>query len=381
MMRIGCFLLLTTCFFVLGACGDGGEDGKAPRARAFPVQVETIAGEKMDYFVSAVGSVEAFESVQVTARVRGVIEDINFREGQTVTPSDVLASIDEKRYEQAFNAAEAAEQRAKAELDEAVRGYNRRMGIVDGEPIPDKPPGIFTKEEVEAWKTKVAVATANYNERKAELETAQLNKDDSKPKAPIAGTIQSRLVQTGQWVEPGTVIARLLRRDPMLIRFAVTESQAAQLKHGQIANFSATGQRREYRATITHVAASADSASRMVQAVGEVFKEDAADLTPGTFIRVNVPVGSRSDAPTVPETAIRPSEKGFLVYVVVNEKAEQRVIELGLRTPNGRIEVRAGLEPGEVVVVRGAEALRPGVTVRVVSPEAEGPATAPEVAN
>jgi multidrug efflux system membrane fusion protein len=62
---------------------------------------------------------------------------------------------------------------------------------------------------------------------------------------------------------------------------------------------------------------------------------------------------------------VRPSERGFLVYVVEGKQAVERVIEIGLRTPDGRIEVRSGLKPGEKVVIRGADALRNGVEVNV----------------
>jgi hypothetical protein len=73
----------------------------------------------------------------------------------------------------------------------------------------------------------------------------------------------------------------------------------------------------------------------------------------------------------VPQTAIRPSDKGFLAYVVEGEQARERVLELGLRTADGRVEVRSGLAVGERLVVRGAEALVDGAAVRVASGAAQ----------
>ncbi len=67
----------------------------------------------------------------------------------------------------------------------------------------------------------------------------------------------------------------------------------------------------------------------------------------------------------IPQTAVRPSEKGFLAYVVEDGVAHERVLTLGLRTAAGDVQVRSGLKVGEPVVVRGAEALRDGVKVRV----------------
>ena len=86
-----------------------------------------------------------------------------------------------------------------------------------------------------------------------------------------------------------------------------------------------------------------------------------------------MPVGSSDDALVVPQTAVRPSERGFLAYVVEGETAKERVLQLGMRTPEGKVEVRSGLVAGDKVVVRGAEALREGALVNVA--EGGEPAT------
>jgi membrane fusion protein (multidrug efflux system)/multidrug efflux system membrane fusion protein len=75
---------------------------------------------------------------------------------------------------------------------------------------------------------------------------------------------------------------------------------------------------------------------------------------------------------------MRASEKGFLAYVVDGEVARERILTLGQRTPDGAVEVKSGLTLGERLVVRGAEALREGASVRVVEARAPGGAVAPE---
>lgn len=350
--------LMIATVLALASCGGDDEGAGKPRSKSFPVETEIIEGREVQYIVTAVGSVQAFEEVLITARVQGVIEKVNFREGQQVTPETVLCEIEPARFQYSYDAAKAAHDRAVAELKDANEGLKRRE---------DPKSDLFSKEVVETWRTKVAIASANEREKAADLSRSELDLKNALPTAPMAGVVQSRLVQTGQWVAPGTVIARLLRRDPMLLRFAVAEDKAGQLKPGMGARFTIGSDSREYKATLTHVAASADQTTRMVLVVAEIDSGDAAGLTPGTFIRATVPVGSRENAPTVPETAVRASEKGFLVYVIQDGKAHQRVIEIGLRTNDGRIEVKAGLEVGEEIVVRGAEALREGVDVKVVA--------------
>jgi hypothetical protein len=115
----------------------------------------------------------------------------------------------------------------------------------------------------------------------------------------------------------------------------------------------------------------------MVEVLARVDEATGGDLRPGAFAEVTVPVGSAREAPVVPQTAIRPSEKGFLAYVVEGETARERVLQLGLRTADGRVEVRDGLAVGERLVVRGAEALTEGAGVAVREAGAGAPPPPP----
>lgn len=353
-------LLLSVVALIAPACGPGEEETRGVGSRAFPVEVEKAEGRSVEYVVTANGSVDAFEEVQVTARVSGVIEHIHFREGQTVGEDTVLIEIEPRRYQYELDMAKAAKARAEAELKEARDGLRRR------ENPAREGSTIFSKEEVEAWRTRVAVAEANLELREAELSEAELNLEYARPTPPMAGEVQDRQVRTGQWVTEGTVVASLIRRDPMLVRFSVPEHEASAIRTGQTAKFRVSTGSHEYNAVIVHVSASADRTTRMRRVTAEVEDEDVAVLTPGEFARVRVIVDQRSDAVTVPDTAVRPSERGYLVYVVKDGKGEARVVEIGMRTPDGRIEVKQGLEIGDVVVIRGADALRPGVDVTIV---------------
>jgi multidrug efflux system membrane fusion protein len=107
----------------------------------------------------------------------------------------------------------------------------------------------------------------------------------------------------------------------------------------------------------------------MVPVVARVDDPARGALRPGTFAEVTIPIGSRAHAPSVPQTALRASERGTLAYVVENGVARERVVEPGLRTESGLVEVRRGLEAGETLVVRGAEALSDGARVRVIGAE------------
>jgi multidrug efflux system membrane fusion protein len=339
---------------------------------SYPVEVESVRVRSLIYMVNAVGSVEAFEKVQVTARVAGVVDRVLFTEGNYAKLGQVLVEIEPERYRLAVEAAQAAYEKAQASKADAEAGLNRRQEVVT------KTPGLIPGEEIQTWRTKVLVAGSEVAQTKAALDQAQLNLRDAYVRAPVSGIIQTRTVQTGEYIQVGTVLATLIRRDPLLLRFKVTERDASQLRIGMTANFRVREIAREFGAKIVHIADSADEGTRMVDITAEVNAGGSEALRPGSFAEVSVPVSSEREAAVIPQTAVRPSERGFLAYVVENDTAVERVLTLGMRTADGLVEATSGLSPGENLVIRGSEALRDGVLVRVVRAGEAAAANPPE---
>jgi multidrug efflux system membrane fusion protein len=337
--------------------GGGGPGGR--RSMEFPVEVRPVESRNVEYSVTAVGSLDAFERVAVTARVAGAIERVNFREGQLVKAGQELVEIEPERYRLAVDAAQATMNKALASKAEAEAGYARRQEA------NAKNPGLIRGEEIETWRTKMQTAAAEVTQAQAAVAQARLNLRDAFVRAPVSGIIQTRTVETGQYVAVGTVLSTLLRRDPLLLRFQVPESDALPLRPGVVARFNIAEDATTHQATITHVAAAASQSSRMVDVTANVLNSNRPELRPGAFARVTIPIGSTRRSPVIPQTAIRPSEKGFLAYTINDGVAKQRVLTLGMRTADGQVEVKEGLRAGEMLVIRGAEALRDGAKVKV----------------
>lgn len=358
MKRTGVLFLLLAA----SACSKKeGAQAPAKPAVAFPVEVAQVEVRKVEYQLDAVGSVEAFETLQITARVPGAIDAARFTEGQAVKAGDVLVEIDPRRYSLAVRAAQAALDKAKAESAEAEAGLKRREAAQSGAP------GLLPTEELETFRSRFATASADLASAQVALERAQVDLRDAYVRAPAAGVIQARSVQTGQYVQVGAQLATMARKDPLLVRFKVPEADARALVLGQAMQFKLRGEGTPMAARITFIADTAEASSRMVAVTAEVAKEDVARARPGAFAEITIPVGGVKDAPVVPQSAVRPSERGFLAYIVENDVARERVLMLGLRTHDGLIEVRDGLAPGAKVVVRGAEALRDGVKVKAIA--------------
>jgi membrane fusion protein, multidrug efflux system len=341
----------------------GGKRG-AGRQPNFPVEVMKVVDKPEAVVITSPGVIDAFETIQITARVAGVVDKVSYVEGQEVKKGQVMAYIDSRRYALNVSAARAAVAKADATVADVEAALKRRENAVKNNP------GLIPGEEIETYQTKLRTAKADAEQAREALKLAQLNLTDSNVRTPAEGVIQTRSVATGQMVQQGTIIATVLRRDPMLLRFHATTAEAPRLKVGMPVDFTLKESQRTYTAKITLVAAAAEAESRLVPITAEVQSDRKFWLRPGSFALVRISLIPQRQFPLVPITAVRPSDRGFLGYVIDGDVSHERVLQLGLHTAEGWVEVRDGLKAGETLVTKGHEALAEGTKVRIVEPTA-----------
>jgi RND family efflux transporter MFP subunit len=334
---------------------------KAINKMQYPVQVARTELRQQQYTVIAPGSIEAFQQVQITARVAGAVDRVAFVEGQTVKKGDTLVVIEVDRYQVAVDQAQASLDKAQAGEKAAEAELARRQGAVVAHP------GLVAGEEIDQYATSVASQKADVEAARQTLRVAQLNLRDANVRAPFGGVVQSRTVQAGQYLQPGTVLASLLQRDPLILRFPVTEADAPRIKPGMHANMTLRESARSYTAEVLLVAEAADPTTRLVQVTARIDDtEHKYWLRPGAFCDVNVPVGDARAAIVVPSLSVQPTENGNIVYTVdASNTAHARKVTLGMHTPEGGVEITQGLTAGEDLVVRGFEPLSEGAPVNV----------------
>ncbi|MFT3776286.1 MAG: efflux RND transporter periplasmic adaptor subunit [Minicystis sp.] len=348
-----------------GRPGRGGRGGR--NGLAFAADVMPVESKKAAYVVTAPGTIDAFERVQVTARVAGAVDRVAFSEGQSVKKGDALVVIDSERFRLAVDSAKAALDKAEASLRDAEAGVKRR------EAAAGTSPGLIPGEELETYRTKAAAARADRAVAITNLRTAEVNLRDSYVRAPMEGVIQTRTVETGQYVGAGYVMATLLRSEPLLLRFQVDPAEAPRLQLGMTPSFTMRETQRTYTAKITLVAASADPTTHMVPVTAEIADDGHKYwLRPGSFCDVSIELDAQREAPLIPRLAARATDHGYVAFVVEGDVAHERKLALGMSTKDGWVEVRSGIKAGDLLVVRGAEALSEGAKVRPnqVTPEA-----------
>jgi RND family efflux transporter MFP subunit len=348
----------------LAACSKSSSDKPAHAQKLeYPVEVAPLEIKQMQYTVTAPGTIDAFQQVQITARVAGAVDKVAFTEGQLVKTGDPLVTIESERYAIALAQARSLVTKAQATQKAAEAALQRRLSA------QKESPGLVPGEEIEQKQTAVDTAKADLEAARQAQHVAELNLRDSQVRAPIDGTVQTRTVQQGQYLNPGAVLATILQREPLLLRFQVTEQDAPRLKEGMVATLKLKESPREFTSKITLVGGAADPATRTVPVTAQIDTTDHQYwLRPGAFCEVTVPVGDARQGIVVPSLAVQPTEQGNVVYVVDDKNiAHAKIVQLGMHTPEGGVELTRGVSAGDIMVVRGIDPLTDKAPVRVTA--------------
>lgn len=345
------------------ACGGGGSQGAPagrPQRQALRVRVAPVLVQDVVHQIKALGSIEARDLVQVTAQVEGVASDVRFREGDRVGPATVLLRIDPDRHRVEAERAKALKDQATAERGRARADLDRREALAASQ--------LLSTEELARSRGENDRLEAAVEVAKAAYEIALQDQRRSELRPPITGVINTRTVDTGQFVRTGTVLATIVDVSRLLLRFKLSEAESLRAREGGRVSFRvAPIGPRDFGARIYHVGRVADPATRQVEVLAWVDPEN--ELKPGFFAEVTLEGERKENAVVVPESAIQASERGFVTYVVKENTAHVRPVGLGLRTGTGVVEILSGLEAGEVVVSEGSDRLADGMTVEPVDGE------------
>ena len=329
-----------------------------------PVKAGPVQSMDVVYKIQSLGTLEADELIQITAEVDGALTEVRFREGDRVAPDTVIALIDPERYRLEAERAEANYQKAVSDQARAQADFDRREALALD--------NLLSVEELNRSRTENQGLAAQAAAAKAARDIAVQNVTRAHVKPRHAGVIDTRLVDTGQFLRGGTVLATLVDTSRLKLRFKVSEGESLRARSAQALSFRVSSiPDREFTGQIYHVGEVADPATRQVEVLAWV--KNPGVLKPGFFAEVTLPSDSKKGALVVPETAVQASERGFVVFVVEDGKARVRPVQIGLRTGGGSLEILSGLKAGETIIYEGSDRLADGTTVQAVGGEPGGP--------
>jgi membrane fusion protein (multidrug efflux system) len=362
MIRRILYLLLTTA--ILGGLGgliafyafDFKPKMLATVILGSPRPPETVSAEpaRTDQWqpqISGIGTLTAYQGIDITPQVGGIVKEISFESGQDIAKGQLLVKLD--------TATEEADMRSiVAELT------NTETDLIRREALAAK--GVLAAADLDSFRTKKRMLEATLDRRRAEVTQKFIY-------APWDGRVGLKEIALGSYLAPGQKIVWLQKIDPVFADFTVTETDYGRIAVGQkvTASFNAyPGQAFAGRIVTTDTRVS--GTSRMITVRAEIANPDKK-LVPGMYANVLVDSGSIEQVVTVPQTAVTYSLYGDNVFVVNAQLAkdkdgnvvkdkdgkeveehviERRFVKTGA-VRDGRVAIVSGLKPGDQVVTAG----------------------------
>lgn len=329
--------------YVLGEPVPAQEAAAPAGGFAVPVEAVTVAVERVDLTIPAVGSLRSHESVVLSPEIAGRVDAILADEGQAVPAGTAIARLDQSVYKAEIAEIEANLALSRANFKRADELLRKKAGTARA------------RDEAEA--------ELRVNEAKLVLAHAMLGK--TVIAAPFDGVLGLRSVSVGQYLAPGDPIFKLEAIDPLKVDFRVPEVYFGNVRIGAVIKVTVDAlPDADITGNVYAIDPLVDEAGRAVVVRATVPNKDRR-LRPGLFARVALVYDTIEAAILVPEQAIIPIGQDKFVFKVVDGKAAMTKVTIGERFL-GRAEIREGLVAGDTVVTAGQMKIRDGADVTVM---------------
>lgn len=361
---IGLFLLM---LFVSLISGCEKKEVKAPVEKAINVKVQPAEKGSLRPFVEAVGTLNPYEEVIVSAEVDGILKSVKVDEGTVVSKGMVLAEIDDTDYSLEVKRADASLRQAEANLSNTRLEYQRKEAL--------NKEGLVTKQQFDDVSTRLSLSEAELERAKATLLLSRQKLTKTKIQSPLIGIVKEKRVSTGDYVKSGASLLTIIQINPIKLNFTVPERDIGKLKVGQEAIFKVDAfPDRGFKGKLNTIYPSLEEKTRTLQVEALVPNPDGL-LKPGLFANVTLYTGESRDAVVVPVTALLYEAEKIKVFVAEGDTARERFVKIGQKiqsTVGGRqptvgeyAEITDGVKEGELVVTVGQQNLFEGAKINV----------------
>ena len=330
-----------------------------------PVVAASVARQDVPIYLTGLGTVQASNTVAVTAQVEGVLQTVAFVEGQDVKKGQLLVQIDPRPYKAQLEQAIAKKAVDEAQLDHARRDLERYAKLA--------PLDYASKITLDATSAQVAQFVAQVAGDQASIDYARTQLEYTTITSPINGRTGIRLIDAGNVVRATNTVVVVTQLQPISVFFTlatthIQEVQDALLRGPLRTNaFSQDDKTQLDAGTLLLVDNQADPGSGTVR-LKATFPNEQRRLWPGTFVNVQLVTAIQHDGLTIPLDAVQQGPQGQYVFVVgPDRKAAVRPVSVR-QSFRGEALVDKGLSVGEAVVARGQYRLLPGSLVSLADP-------------
>mgnify|MGYP000094309579 CR=1 FL=1 len=318
-----------------------------------------------------VGRLNAASDVQIQARVKAKITEINFADGADVNEGDVLFKLNDSELQAQRKQAQAQVSRANSALKAARKNYQRGKEL--------EPDGYISSSEIDNLEAKFDEAQSSYEATKAQLETAEVNLAYTIITAPLSGKIDRSNYTVGDIVSPEvgaltTIVAVDVMEVPFqisentywkIVRRAQNETDPEKLKNMKpIVKISLNNEEvYPYEGVITFVSNRVDAETGSME-IRATIPNPNSTLRPGQYVKVILESRIENKVIMIEQGAVQSDQQGdFVMLVTADNKVSRQNVSLGKRVGT-LVIANEGLKGGETLVVQGVQRIRPGQTVK-----------------
>ena len=355
--------ILCATGFIFGCAGSGDKEepatpGAKDNERSSPVEVITVTRCGFDDAILVTGRFEANERVDISPKISGRIERMDFDEGDFVEQGSLIVKIEDNETRLSLERVRAELKRREAELAGAQSALERAQELHER--------SIATDANLEDAQRLNDVARAGIEQVKAEIGLAEQRLADTEIVAPLAGVLTDRRYAVGELAAVGIPIFELLQLSPIKLEIKVPERRIAELSLGQKADVTvdALGEAR-YTGEISYMNPSLDQISRNLM-VRIIVPNKDMKIKPGMFARARISTGAHQNILAVPRDAVLSASDEYGVFVVEDGVARKRPVDLGAEWRD-LVEVVSGIAEGDEVVSAGQHVVQEGSKVSVVA--------------
>jgi multidrug efflux system membrane fusion protein len=337
----------------------------ATHAASPGIAVDTAAANHADVpvYLEGLGTVQAFYTVTVTARVDGELQKIAFTEGQTVRKGDLLAQLDPRPNQAAYEQAVATKAKDAAQLANSKLDLDRYTLL--------QPENLASKQTVDTARATVDQLTAQLKVDQAIIDNARTQLDYTRITSPINGRTGIRLIDPGNIVHAAGTggIVVVTQVQPISVIFTLPEEDLSALGAALAAGpVPVTTLSRDKgteldEGTLTLIDNEIDQATGTAK-LKATFNNERNTLWPGQYVNARVLVATERNVLTVPTSAVQLGPNGPFTYLVKSDSTvEMRPLTIGAES-RGMTVIKSGLALNDRVVTSNQYRLQPGVLVR-----------------
>ena len=336
----------------------------SPKAQTIPATIGTAERKDVDVYLTALGTVQAFNTVTVKVRVDGTLDKVFFTEGQDVKDGDALAQIDPRPYRATLDLAQATKAKDQAQLENArldLQRYQKAGTLAN------------TQQQIDTQVALVRQLEATVAADQANVESAQVQLDYTTIKAPLAGRTGIRLLDQGNIVHATdtTGLVMITQLHPISVVFTLPQDQLQEVMHEMTSAATPLKVLAQGRSDQTELGeGQLELVDNVIdQTTGSVrlkatFPNTDYGLWPGQYVNIRLLLQTLRQVITAPSTAIQRGPEGMYVYVVKpNSTVAMQPVSVRQMT-DGTSVIDKGLDAGTSIVTAGQYRLQPGSLVQ-----------------